>query len=62
MDYDTRKNNVAAQLIASGVGKNVFDDAAIDTLSGNAGRDLFFAKLPSDTLLDKAADEVLFGI
>ena len=62
MDYDTRKNNVAAQLIA---GTNVFDDAAIDTLSGNAGRDLFFAKLANpnkDTLLDKAADEFLFGI
>ena len=55
--YDVRKTNVSALLIT---GTNVLDDSAIDTLGGNADRDLFFAKLTgpnTDSILDKALNE-----
>ncbi len=55
--YNTRKINVAAQLIA---GTNVLDFGTPDNVRGHAGRDLFFAKRTDpnkDSLLDKAVDE-----
>ena len=40
-------------LIADGPTRTVFDDGAIDVLSGSSGRDWFFAKLGSDEYPDQ---------
>jgi fibronectin-binding autotransporter adhesin len=52
-------------LVAEGPGATVFDDNAADRLSGNGGRDWFFANLdssPFDDMRDRKTDEVLIDI
>ncbi len=47
------------------VNPTVFDDASIDTLVGDADRDVFFAKLATgsiDILTGKATNEKVYGV
>jgi Ca2+-binding RTX toxin-like protein len=72
-DYSTRIANLQGTgtgprlngsfyLIASGPGRTVFDDGAVDVLTGGAGQDWFFANLTGDVkdrITDLRTDEVV---
>jgi hypothetical protein len=71
-DYATRLANLEGTgsgprlngnyfLLASGPGQAVFDDGTCDQLSGNTGRDLYYARLggAADTINGLQADEVV---
>jgi CSLREA domain-containing protein len=49
-------NNGSVVLVAEGSGATVFDDGVEDRLTGNQGRDWFFANLSGSGVLDKITD------
>jgi hypothetical protein len=75
-DYATRVANLQGTgtgprlngdvfLLATGPGQTVFDDGAADQLSGNGGRDLYFARLTGaaqDTITSLQHDELVFEL